>query len=326
MANIRFLPFIKTLIIIFLFISACDDSEFDDLQTAEDISTFEFFDEPRRSVYAIHEDEEGNLWLGTDGNGALRFDGTQFTYFTTSEGMLSNIVYSIIEDETGVVWFGTENGLNILEDGQIFFFTALEGVAVSSLAQDEDGIVWIGTFDFGLLFLENGQLFQFIDDVCIACNVINTIFEDSKGMVWFGTGGGLRGLENDRLTLYTTTDGLSGNDITSIYEDQWGSYWIGTRDGAVITRFDGVDDFEEVSLLNGFSQNFITSTTEDRQGNLLIGTVGLGLVEYNGIVMSRVEEDELDDTIVSMITDQSGDVWIGTFDGTLVKYTGGRTL
>lgn len=320
------LAWISAWFCLMLSLLGCNDSEFDNLRTIDEIPIFEFFDEPRSSVWSLLEDNDGNIWIGTDNNGVFTYDGEQFTNITNSDGLVSNTVYTLTQDNSDAIWLGTQDGISIIDDEQLFFIPALAGVAVSGIIEDEDGTIWIGTFDFGILFIQNGEINQVLDDNCNSCNTINTMFMDSEGIIWFGTSGGLKELRNNTLTLYTTQNGLSGNQITSIYEDQWGSYWVGSVDGTAITRFDGTNDFEEVSLLNSESQNFITSSTEDRFGNLLIGTVGNGLVAYDGLVMYKFFEANLDRTILSLITDRNGDVWVGMNDGTLAKYTGESRL
>lgn len=56
-------------------------------------------------VVEIFEDKKGNLWFGTMGKGAARYDGKSFTHFTKKDGLCSNNVNSIIEDRKGNIWF-----------------------------------------------------------------------------------------------------------------------------------------------------------------------------------------------------------------------------
>jgi len=51
------------------------------------------------------QDKDGNLWFGTDGDGAYKFDGKSFTHYTTKDGLCSNNVTSIKEDQQGRIWF-----------------------------------------------------------------------------------------------------------------------------------------------------------------------------------------------------------------------------
>lgn len=58
-------------------------------------------------------------------------------------------------------------------------------------------------------------------------NTINTIYEDSRGVVWIGTDYGLNAYDGINLLSYTKKkDGLSGDFIQSIEEDIHGNIWI----------------------------------------------------------------------------------------------------
>ncbi|MFB9054222.1 two-component regulator propeller domain-containing protein [Formosa undariae] len=65
------------------------------------------------SVYCIHEDSDGFLWLGTNGTGLYKFDPTtgDFENYTTKNGLSGNEVFSILEDSNKNLWLTTENGL-----------------------------------------------------------------------------------------------------------------------------------------------------------------------------------------------------------------------
>ncbi len=59
----------------------------------------------------IFRDREGLYWLGTSGNGVLRFDGQSWSRLTTADGLVDDEVYTICQDHRGAYWFGTANGL-----------------------------------------------------------------------------------------------------------------------------------------------------------------------------------------------------------------------
>lgn len=59
-------------------------------------------------IYAINEDTQGNLWIGTADAGVWRFDGENLTNFTMRDGLPNNAVSVIYKDKKGELWFGTE--------------------------------------------------------------------------------------------------------------------------------------------------------------------------------------------------------------------------
>lgn len=63
-------------------------------------------------IYAINEDNNGTLWIGTVDAGVWAYDGKKLTNYTTKDGLTSNAVNTIYKDKKGELWFGTdENGI-----------------------------------------------------------------------------------------------------------------------------------------------------------------------------------------------------------------------
>ncbi len=54
-------------------------------------------------IYWLARDAHGSLWLGTRGNGLIRFDVNGFVTFTAREGLTSGEVAEIVEDATGAI-------------------------------------------------------------------------------------------------------------------------------------------------------------------------------------------------------------------------------
>jgi ligand-binding sensor domain-containing protein len=63
--------------------------------------------------------EKGIFGLRQKMYGVYKYDGTNFTIYTTENGLTSNLVLSIFEDNKGQLWFGTWQGICIY-DGEKF--------------------------------------------------------------------------------------------------------------------------------------------------------------------------------------------------------------
>lgn len=64
-------------------------------------------------VYAMAQDKDGTLWLGTN-HGVSHFDGKRFVNYGRADGLLGDNVYAIAIDPQGAVWFGTKGGVSRL--------------------------------------------------------------------------------------------------------------------------------------------------------------------------------------------------------------------
>ena len=62
-------------------------------------------------IYAIHEDRDGVLWIGTYGGGINRFKDGRFTRYTTKNGLFDDIAYQVLEDREGWLWVTCNKGL-----------------------------------------------------------------------------------------------------------------------------------------------------------------------------------------------------------------------
>ena len=91
-------------------------------------------------------------------------------------------------------------------------------MATSAVAQDPNFII-------ERISLEQG----------LSQSVIDVIFQDSKGYLWFGTQDGLNRYDGYSFVVYKNEPGnsntLPGNTITAMAEDHEGKLWVGTLDG-----------------------------------------------------------------------------------------------
>jgi signal transduction histidine kinase/ligand-binding sensor domain-containing protein/AraC-like DNA-binding protein len=108
--------------------------------------------EYRIDVRVIAEDSDGILWLGTYGDGVVRYDAVadRFTRLTTHDGLRSNIVYDLLPDGENV-WVATEEGLSMIESTgsplsvRNFDDPALSPGRILSIESPSDGTIWIAT-------------------------------------------------------------------------------------------------------------------------------------------------------------------------------------
>ncbi len=150
-------------------------------------------------VYSIMEDTDRNIWFGTDGGGAIRFDGKTFTAFTKKEGLAGNVVYSIMQDNYKNIWFGTDEGGVSKFDGKKFVtYSEKEGLSnnhVWSVVQDMHNNIWLGT-ESGLTKITQRKdrsapeftVYDLSDGFLGNDALQNSVYEDSKGYIWWGTG------------------------------------------------------------------------------------------------------------------------------------------
>lgn len=228
--------------------------------------------EPIGRVYSICRDGDGDIWLGTRGNGLLRMTSDASGMHIASRyahdpadkySISSDEIQSIVTDRMGRMWIGTYGGgVNIaVRDGSsgIMRFISpantMKGYPlascgkVRSLAAQSDGTVWAGTTE-GLVALVYDEASKDVKArVCrkdgdnpesLSTDDIVTVFVDSRDVLWVGTmTGGLNRYEGmeagkPRFTVFSTANGLPSNHIKSITEDRDGNLWIATDENIVM--------------------------------------------------------------------------------------------
>jgi len=224
---------------------------------------------PSDNVTAVFQATDGALWFGTD-NGASRFDGQQFSKVTAEVGLPSGgLITAIDEDGEGRMWFGTGNGLWLhnskarlgmkpsqagagTSPAKSTVFTTADGLpadGVTSLAKDKRGRLWVGTtkslcyFDpsawkaGGKPFLKTRKApGQGEREVPLLEEPIFSMYADSKGGLWAGTGKGVSLISTtvdgaDEVQTFTARDGLANGAVTAIFEAADGAMWFGTALG-----------------------------------------------------------------------------------------------
>jgi PAS domain S-box-containing protein len=280
---------------------------------------------PGDLIRAMIMDSKGQLWLGTQGYGLSRYDGTTFTNFSIADGLAGNSVYSILEDRNGNLWFGTYEGLSKYDGNTFQNYTVDQGLSnnfVRAIIEDREGKLWFGTNEGGLCHFD-GKVFGCITEKNGLCsNVVWSLLEDREGNIWIGTyRGGLDKYSGDMFTYFSSNEGLGDDVIRSILLDRAGNFWFGTYRGGV-TRFDG-KSMTTFTTKNGLIDNFVLTIFEDRKGNLWFGTYR-GVSKYDGKIFTNfAREDGLIDPIVrSIIEDRTGNIWFGTNLGGVCRYDG----
>jgi len=117
---------------------------------------FESLPAIKNAVQTIYQDLEGNLWFGTESNGAYKLDlSNVLRGYTTTHGLASNSVRSIVQQRSNEYWFGTGSGLTRLRvspfggrtDSLWTRFKAKDGpgaISIWAAHKDKKGDLWFG--------------------------------------------------------------------------------------------------------------------------------------------------------------------------------------
>ncbi|MDB6069808.1 MAG: Histidine kinase [Verrucomicrobiales bacterium] len=102
---------------------------------------------PARNIMDLACMPDGDVWMGTYGNGMLKL-GKPGSPLETGQGLRSKFIVRTYTDGVGRLWVGSESGgLAILKGGKFFNFGPEQGVDVQTVNQildDGAGRLWVG--------------------------------------------------------------------------------------------------------------------------------------------------------------------------------------
>ncbi len=294
-------------------------------------------------------DAEGQVWAATERHGLDVLDPQtgRARHFHHIEGnprsLSADAVFALHTDRAGRLWVGTDKGLSRYEpasddfDNDVADAGALDGARVRAILEDHAGALWIGTFDNGLYRLDprTKRVSSFRHDATdprsLSNDRVRAIMEDDARRLWIATSDGLS-LFNRRSDTFVRygreTDNphsLRDDDVMSLYQDRSGVLWVGTRAG-------GASHWSPQSWALGhyrshlFANTAVNSFADDGKDTVWIGTRD-GLVEINTRerrerhITSRSEGPIrlADNSVMALLYDREGALWIGTMSGGLAR-------
>ena len=272
------------------------------------------------SVYHIMEDNKGNLWFSTKGDGLVKAepdinspDGLKFTRYKNEpnnpSSISSNDVYFTFQDSKGRIWIGLlGGGLNLLqeESSGVVFIHKHNGLKryppyglymeVRNMVEDEEGRIWVGTMD-GLMSFDSN--FSAPDEI-----VFETYRKESA------------------------SSNVADNDIYVLFKDASSQIWVSVFGGGLnkLIRYDKETHkpiFKSYGIREGLNNDVVMSIVEDNENNLWFATEsGLSRFnketehfrnydKYDGLFNVKMEE-------CSALRTLDGDLWLGCKQGILI--------
>lgn len=228
------------------------------------------------SMLDITQDEDGYIWIGTDGNGLLRFDGVKFTQYSK------------------------ENTAAFHNDtiGKLFF--------------DSEGVLWIALKGGGIVKYEDETFSRPLNEFSEVNQFMVTVTETDDGSMWFGSdGGGLYRLKEDSLQNFKTSNsGIPSNHVFSLAEYK-GKLLVGFIDRIAEATYDPEMSFRSMESIPHItlSINIIDGFAWLGTGNGLYKYNGTSLQNY------KTGGNKFSNHITDFIKDASGNWWATSYNG-----------
>ncbi len=278
-----------------------------------------------RSATVFAEGPDRAFWIGTNGDGVVRYAKGSFSTFTKKEGLPSDVVRALTLDSAGNVYVGTSEGIaRISTTGAVSvpFREKLPGVSVETLLLDTSGVLWCAVRSGPLHRIEIRNSGAVSVEGSLEVMSVLSMMEDQEGCLWIGTRGGkLFKRKAGTLSDVSSLAGLSGGAVNGLLKDSHGAIWVSTDTGlsriykGAVSRYDSS---------NGLSDDQVNRVQEDHEGNIWIATNRGGVSKLSEGKFSTITSQQglANDIVNAILQDRDGNTWIATDRG-LSVYRGG---
>lgn len=262
-------------------------------------------------------DREGNLWVGTYGDGLEKLINNQFALYRFADGLLNHEIHSFLEIRD-TFWIGTNKHLiqsagrpgNVIRE-----FNLAHGLPVDTICgifKDNTQKLWLATSRNGIYYMsKDDTIFKSYSFNTDRLSNLVSAFTGYQNTLYIGTKNGLFELNTSTLEskMYTNRDGLLHNKIRSLYCNNKAELWIGTEGNGVNLLKNRV--LSTIQIADGTRMFVVRSITEDRNGFLWIGTEGDGLIKLGENLTSYTTSEGLySNYCKAIIADKDGRIWV----------------
>ena len=244
---------------------------------------------PSQAVHSLIEVASGNLWIGTEDAGVVRFSPPQ-ERFDTPVVLPDQNIPAIMQASDGRMWFGSDaSGVFVFDpqSGQTENYRFREGQpyrlssnSILALAEDPMGRIWIGTADGGAssisAFPDSFETYypDPADSLGPVSGVIWSVEEGATGDLWIGTKRGLSRFWQSEQRFEVVGLGEGSHDVRAIL--RWGdTFLLALRDRGLVALDPttlAVRDIAGSDGKNLFSDVYIRLLLRARDGSLWVGT------------------------------------------------------
>lgn len=268
---------------------------------------------PSNTVLNIFEDDEQNLWIGTQA-GVLRLTKTPVRIVPLPHSEDSDFG-TIYQDRDGTLWvvstdvFRLRNGV-----AEPYVFPGLGHIPVRNVYRDRGGALWVGTDGDGVVRLEDKRIMRLTVKDGLVNNFVRALLQSRDGSMWIATDEGVSRWTPHGFTNYQMRDGLSYFSTRALLEDRNGDMWIGTDRGLNHLHAGG---FVHDAVTEALSQEKVWAIHEDSDGGLWFGTRSDGLYRWKRNKLTHFTTDQglASNSIYGILEDQQGSFWISGPNG-----------
>jgi len=225
------------------------------------------------SIRSLLADDNGDVWIGTaNGVNRYRHSSGKMEFFDEKDSLPLSFYWCMFKDSRKTIWFGNRDNFYYYDssNGKILSASSHPILCqhkggVRCIMEDSKGRLWFGMNGSGMLMYDpqnkivNHWRRTKGNDTTILDNIVTSLAEDKKGIIWasFNTGLVAWSPQAGKFTQYTSKSGLPAIKTSCLAVDDKNRLWIGSTAGLL--------------MLDSSRSHFRTFDTED----------GLPTMEFN---------------------------------------------
>jgi ligand-binding sensor domain-containing protein/signal transduction histidine kinase len=271
-------------------------------------------DPPSRTVLALFEDSEQNLWGGMQ-TGLLRLSRTAMSTFPLPDAPNADFG-TIYPDRDGSLFVASTDlyRVNPRRDDAERISSPGPGIRVRNVFRDSSGALWVGTDGHGAFRSKAGSQAHYTRRSGLTNDFIRAFLESRDGSIWIGTDEGVNRWHNGAITNYAVADGLCYFSVRTLMEDSRGDLWIGTDRGVSHWRN---GSFLRDEVTERLRSEKVWTIHETKDGGLWFGTRGGGLIRWRAAKLTSFNSGQglASNSIYQILEDARGTFWMSGPNG-----------
>ncbi len=286
--------------------------------------TIDLVTEGAPTIYGLHFDAAGDLWVG-DEAGLARVSNGHVQRFGGPDGLRLTSVTAVLETSDGFLWAGGFGGITRFVGRAFTLYDEHDGLPAAntrSVLRTRDGTLWVGTVN-GLARRVGERFRAFGEAEGLPGNYVLALHQDPRGQLWVGTSRGLaRLVEGDRFERVELPK--HSEAVNSIDSAGDGALWVATSGGGVLRAKAGAA-FETVEIPGqGWSAPRLLVARDGRV--YATGDRGLSIHDGAGWRTLGAADGLLHERPYLLVQGPEGAIWFGYRDEVGFSRLGARGL
>lgn len=164
-------------------------------------------------------------------------------------------------------------------------------------------------------------------DAGLSSNNVTSVFQDSRGLIWLTSFNGFMSFDGRSFDIYdrNSLKFIEIDGFYSVLELEDGSILFGSQGSGIVLLKDGV--FKPYTIKKGKIPLSTRKLLLTRKGEIVVGTTNLGAYLIRNQEVIKLQHEALtNSTIMSLVEDKAGNVWMATDGEGVFRWDGNSVI